>query len=666
MMMFRSRCWPLLFVLILAACSSLPVGFDAVRTPEESPATSAIIPSPVPSITPSQTGTAVVTQVSPASTQAIGTADALYVMATDNPPEPGFFWLGEPTKSPRNTFEVRFHPDGELFVGDLVSLEVIAPDGFEPEGRTVQVELDGRSDHELGSAGFGLYGLGVRTQATLTWVWDTSAARAGEHALTFIVSPDGTAWTESVFLQPRGQLPADEQNARWAHTESECCLVHYITGTAAERDLAELLEMLDLQSEKASLRMESSLPRPLEVTLLPRVIGNGGFADGGISISYLDRNYALGDTAIIFHHELIHILDSQQGGDYRPPFFVEGLAVYLSDGHFKPEPLMPRAAALLPPGEDCILVNIEKVDQQDKGESHGNTLASPEEPCSLGLYIPMLELINDFYTHQHEIGYLEAASLIEYMVDTWGWEAFSDFYRDIHVPSGVIAGGTGSAGLAAIAVDDALQRHFSLDLPALEEQYLQTLERQSLEARWIIDLFETLLIRDRGRAYQKLYDPGSYFLEAWLPDVKLMRERGITADFTRTPRHPENYALETLLQAGGESLLKGDYAQADRLAKAATSVLTSSPERSAKKFQRNPLAADYYALVDLTLSGNWLAIGSITHDAKPISYQTGFQPQQIRVDQNKATVKATSTGRPDLIDLLFIKLGGLWKLLRSG
>ena len=141
---------------------------------------------------------------------------------------------------------------------------------------------------------------------------------------------------------------------------------------------------------------------PITITLMSRVLGHGGFASQDIDISYLDRNYAGSDFGLVLHHEMIHILDGRLGGDFRPSLLVEGLAVYETGGHFKKEPLMPRAAALLP------------------GET------------GLGWYIPLAELADNFYLSQHEIGYLEGATLIEYMVNTWGWDAFSSFYRDIH------------------------------------------------------------------------------------------------------------------------------------------------------------------------------------------------------------------------------------------
>ena len=79
-----------------------------------------------------------------------------------------------------------------------------------------------------------------------------------------------------------------------------------------------------------------------------------GLQSDGIWVSYLDRNYAGSNSEIVFHHEMVHVLDSRLGGELRPTILVEGLAVYLSGGHFKYEPLIPRAAALLPAEPGCL------------------------------------------------------------------------------------------------------------------------------------------------------------------------------------------------------------------------------------------------------------------------------------------------------------------------
>src|SRR5512139_3831671 len=159
--------------------------------------------------------------------------------------------------------------------------------------------------------------------------------------------------------------------------------------------------MVEQQAEDASQRMGVSVNESIPIVWLPRVLGHGGFATNEIAISYLDRNYIAGDEATILHHEIIHILDSRLGGELRPTAFVEGLAVYLSGGHFKPEPILPRAAALLPATPECVSWN--------QAPPPAFTPV-PAKGCGIGAYIPLKTLLDNFYFEQHEIGYLEAAA----------------------------------------------------------------------------------------------------------------------------------------------------------------------------------------------------------------------------------------------------------------
>jgi hypothetical protein len=112
---------------------------------------------------------------------------------------------------------------------------------------------------------------------------------------------------------------------------------------------------------------------------------------------------------------------------------VEGLAVYLSGGHYQEGDPLQRAAALL----------------------------------ALDLYLPITEIVDDFYAAQHEIGYMQAAALVAYLDQLWGWETFIDFY--FNLPEG--------PSDAAI-ISGALETRFGLSLAELEANliaYLQTL-----------------------------------------------------------------------------------------------------------------------------------------------------------------------------------------------
>ena len=463
----------------------------------------------------------------------------------------------EPEPGPQNEagFAVHYHPDGPLFVGDQVSLEVIPMQGQRVKDRRVEVQVDGADGQELSPGDFKPFGMSGREQATLLWAWDTSGLEAGVHTLSFSIVPGGPTWTETVSLQPASEVPPPEPGAQWATAESDCCILYYITGTAAERDLESLEKMADEQARDASQRLGTNFSKPIPITFLPRVLGHGGFTSSEIAVSYLDRNYAGNDPAIVLHHELVHLLDSRLGGDLRPTFLVEGLAVYLSGGHFKPEPLMPRAAALLAPTEGCLPTSAP----DGSGQS-----GTRSRTCGLNRYLPLEPLIDNFYRAQHEIGYLEAGSLIQFMVETWGWPAFSDFYRDIHPRPG---------GSQAEAIDAALQQHFGLSLSNLEGRFLEALRQQPVSPALVEDVRLTVDYYDTMRRYQQELDPSAYFLNAWLPDTQQMREKGIVSDLLRRPSAPENVAMETLLVAADKALRDGDTVRAEQMLDAVNASL---------------------------------------------------------------------------------------------
>jgi hypothetical protein len=426
-----------------------------------------------------------------------------------------------PTPLVENGFSVRLHPDGPLYVGDQVSIEVISPDDMDLEEKNVHIRVSGDSLNSLGSSEFSGYGIGGRIQATFNWVWDTSNLETGDYRFEFDVQPGGINWTETISLLPAADNSSLESRARWETTTLECCEVHFITGTEFEQGLPELLSVIEVQANDAVQRMGVDFNERIPITILPRVLGHGGFTAGEIYISYIKSNYAGSDFSQVLHHELIHILDGRLGGELRPSLLVEGLAVYLSDGHFKKEPLLSRAAALL----------------------------------DLGWYLPLAQLADSFYTSQHEIGYLEGGALVQYMVYLYGWQAFNDFYRDIHPhPSEE----------QSKALDQALQDHFGLTLEQLEGRFKTELYRQHLNPDMQDDLFLSVTYYEAVRRYQQMLDPSAYFLTAWLPDGEQMRERGIVADYLRRPTTPENLAIEELLVEVDKQLRAGDYVEAEK------------------------------------------------------------------------------------------------------
>jgi hypothetical protein len=429
-----------------------------------------------------------------------------------------------PTEVPEVEYSVRLHPDGPLYIGDRISIEVISPEAGEPDEKKVQIQVGGEAANDLGSSGFEEHGIGGRLQATFDWVWDTSDLEAGDYQIEFSVQPDGPMWTETVNLLPAVKVPSPEPVARWETFTLDCCVVNYISGTDFAQEAPDLQALIQEQAEMAEMRMGGEFDQRIPITILPRVLGHGGFASSEIYVSYLEDNYAGNDLSQVLHHEMIHILDRQLGGELRPSLLVEGLAVHLSDGHFKKEPLLPRAAVLL----------------------------------DLGWYLPLTELANSFYTSQHEIGYLEGGALVEFMVNQYGWQAFNDFYRDIKPHS---------SGDQSMAINRALFDHFGLTLRELESKFKSELYRRHINPDMYTDVILTVNYYEAVRRYQRLLDPSAYFLTAWLPDGGEMRERGIVADYLRRPSTQQNLVIEDLLVEVDLQLRAGNYREAEKALK---------------------------------------------------------------------------------------------------
>ncbi|MBI3158607.1 MAG: hypothetical protein HYZ26_03280 [Chloroflexi bacterium] len=460
-------------------------------------------------------------------------------------------------------FELRLLPEGGLAAGDRVSFILLPPVELDMEGREFRITPPGAEAVPLGPAGFGAFGIGGETRAILQWAWDTATLPPGKYRLSFSIQPGDLAWRQWLTLRPAETLPAAVRASAWQSIQTECCLVFFASGTASQRDLEDLLEVAQDQSANVVGLMQAEFVEPVRLVLLPRVLGHGGFATDEIYISYLDRNYAGNDLGQVLHHELVHILDARLGGGLRPTMLVEGLAVYLSGGHFKPEPLLPRAAALL----------------------------------SLGWYIPLDQLAERFYFHQHEVGYLEAAALVEYMIARWGYAEFDSFYRGIQPVSN---------RSHAEAIDAALQAHYSLTLDDLEREFYAYLGSIELDPADRDDVRLTVAFFDSVRRYQQALDPNAYFLTAWLLDIDDMQLEGITADYVRHPAGAANLALEVLLIEAEEAIREGDYAEAERAIQAVNAVLDADALGAADPFAAHPLAADALAIVRALLARGYV------------------------------------------------------------
>jgi hypothetical protein len=410
--------------------------------------------------------------------------------------------------------------------------------------------------------------------------------------LTFRILPEGPEWDETITLFPQDALPPDALDAEWMTTTTECCLVTYLTETAAARAIDEIIQIVNDTAAESFDEMAADQMDEIHIVLLPRVLGHGGFASGEIYISYLDRNYVGDGLEQVLHHEMIHVIDMCLGGNSLPKILVEGMAVYQTEGHYKVEPLLPSAAALL----------------------------------DLGLYIPLEELSEDFYFHQHEIGYLEAGALVEFMIDQWGYDAYNAFYRDMNCQERQDETQT---------MDAALQDHFGFSFAELALQFLFALQAYPTDIDLQQDVSLTIELFDTIRRYQQLLDPSAHFLTAWLITLPELQSRDIAADYLRHPSQPENLTLETLLISAQDALLEDDYKTVKELLEAANASLEQLENGHPNIFDDNPLSKSYHEIVIFLL-------------------EAGYQPHQIQLNKNSAHVLVTQTG-PNLIPLV-IKL----------
>jgi hypothetical protein len=470
--------------------------------------------------------------------------------------------------------DVRFEPDPQLYAGDLASIEVIAsgaPSSW--EGTPVRLYVDRLSDPPLAEANFAHYGLGGRLQATFTWVWDTRG-RVGPQ--TIIVQagtrPVSQTVTVHVPILPAEARPASEAGAHWISTESACCIFNYVSNTAAARDITIIQSQADAGLAHAEALLGVKEQKKIVFTLVSRLLGQGGFAAGEVTLSYHDRNPATSSLYNLFAHEATHILD-RQIGQTRPTIMTEGLAVYVAGGHFQTEPLEPRAAALL----------------------------------ALDRYIPLKTLADSFYASQHETSYLETGSFIQYLVDQYGWKRFKAMYASFR-----------PAPSDAQMLDAGLQAQYGQGLTTLEAEWLAYLRSLPPDPAQVDNLRLTIALYDTIRQYQQLADPSAYFLTAWLPDGPSARQRGIVADSVRHPASPHDIALETMLVAAGQALAAGADDQTRTLLAGVNVAL------DAGSLDASPLAADQLTIVNqvlgagyepqrITLIGDVATVEAISH-----------------------------------------------------
>jgi len=379
------------------------------------------------------------------------------------------------------------------------------------DGQRITVSLVSEPHMVLAAQDF-IFSPGNRFRSTMQWVWDTKGLNPGSYPLQFSIMPAGVVWLQTIDLQP---APANSPY-HWALAGTSCCNVHYISDTPAEKDITRLLPKIEAQAEQVETELGHTVSEKIDIDLLPRVLGQGGFTSNDIYLTYVATNYTDTNLLTVLHHELVHRVDADMGGDLKPLFLEEGLAVFMTRGHYRSEPLAIRGATLI----------------------------------KAGLFVPITNLMDNFYDWQHEAGYLEAGSLVEYMVNNWGWKAYDSFYRDIHAVSGADD---------AAAVDRALRAHFGITLQVLDDRFQVYLGTFPISPDLQNDIVLTVQLFDTIRLFQQERDPSAFFKEVWLPDANEMRKRGIVADYLPRTREPQDLEVEAKLIDAGVDWEKGDY-----------------------------------------------------------------------------------------------------------
>lgn len=550
----------ILLALFLSACNltgpvaTAPVapasGLAPTTTAPSPTAPSTAAPLESPSAAPAVTiGSSPSAEASPSSAPTPTTEPSTQISAS---PTSGFV-AADLALGPQN---VVLYPVPTIYAGDKVTFQILpnVPASLDYNGVQIEIQIDGTP---VAAGPVQRRNWNGQAEAVFEWAWDT-ANLTGDHEVRVVLDPQDTIQSgdedpanneviSTVTVQAAARLPQNEATAKWITTETSCCFVNVVSGTAAERDLTDLIAHLESAVAEAATRLGEQPDKKLNVYFIDRVLGQGGFAGSDMVVSYVDRRYAGGGLHELLVHEAVHVID-QQFAPQRIAFLAEGVAVWASGGHYKAEDINQRSAALL----------------------------------KLNQYVPLAQLIDDFYPVQHEIGYLEAAGLVSYLVDQKGWATFREFYSSVSSDDGPTL---------SAAVDANLQTYYGKSLTQVEADWQAYLRSLPDDPAAVTDLAMTLRYYEVMRHYQQLYDPTAYFLNAWLPHPTAVREQGNPADLSRSPASELNITLELMLHNADNAAREGDYERAKVLLDSVENILNNNG------LFIDPLSNTYLALV---------------------------------------------------------------------
>lgn len=399
--------------------------------------------------------------------------------------------------------------------------------------------------------------------------------------------------------------PADNQpeavDSKWIISTTQHFRFHYLPASAAERDRFKIGGLAERALDQIRSRLDMEFEGQMSIYLVPRVFWQGGAAYGDKVqlISYLDRNYTGVETWSYFTHEGTHalaqdLLQPKENGGGPDGVLVEGLAVWVSDGHYRQEPLDAWAAVV----------------------------------AASDSYLPLAELREGpFYDYQHETSYLEAASFVKYLVENYGLEKLKALY-------GLATGEDAHDQELVFRLYN--QRYDQLEAGWLE--YMAGLEPTAQEA-------ETWQLKVRSfdlmRRYETELDPDARILPSspppkWTSDT-------IKA-FTSRPCEPANVVLETALIAVQERLYGGDMDGARLLLDDVEAALDAGGAPVAPSLQarreivdliaaqdRAVLLADPAAYTETLSPGSGLARETEVREALRLPY-VAYRQEIVRLD----------------------------------
>ena len=306
---------------------------------------------------------------------------------------------------------------------------------------------------------------------------------------------------------PDSRRPQQEVAAEWLRAPTDCCTLVYLEGTAAARDLEALVAMVDESTAEVEEHFGVDVP-PVDIVLIDKLWGNGGYAGSELVLSYLDRDFSPGRLATFRQtvlHELAHAATDQLEVSTPWPM-IEAVAVQFTGGHFKQESLAGRAKAL-----------------RDVGEL-------PSLPA----------LFDDFPTLQHESRYAAVGAFAQFVSDTHGEEALLELF------SADVRATTSGGWLAAAA-----RRSLDVGIEELQRQFDSWLDGHDAAGE-ALDLELTVTLQDARRRFQARFDPYPNYFH--YPSITHASQTSLAS---RDATHPAVVAVEALIAYGQDLIIGG-------------------------------------------------------------------------------------------------------------